>query len=317
MDNLTHTLTGLALSRAGLNRWHPRAAVLLMLSANAPDCDILAISRGPLAYFEAHRGITHAIVSAPVMALLCVLLVGLFSRSLRGWKMAWGLCLIGVASHLLLDWTNAYGIRLFYPFSSRWLHLDLNPLFDLWIWAVLLLALVGPWLGRLVSSEMGAPAGSGRALALFALSFIVVYDFGRWLAHQRAMQTLNSRVYQGGAPTRVAAFPEAFANPLLWSGWIDRPDFAMHFSINLREEFDPSAGVIVYKSKPGPAIDAASQAQPVEAFLKFAQYPLWQVMPLDEPAGAQVVELRDWRFPFSAQATEDSLNRVLSSSFHY
>ena len=317
MDNLTHTLTGLALSRAGLNRWHPQAAILLMLSANAPDADIVAASGGSLSYFEAHRGYTHAIASAPVMALLCVLLVGAFSRSLRGWKAAWGLCLIGVASHLLLDWTNAYGIRLFLPFSARWLRLDLNNLVDLWIWAVLLLAWVGPWLARLVSSEMGAPAGSGRALALFALSFIVVYDFGRWLAHQRALEMLNSRVYQGGPPIRAAAFPESFANPFQWSGWIERPEFVMHFPMNVRQDFDPTAGVIIYKAKPGPAIAAAREVQPVEAFLKFAQYPLWQVLPVAEPEGAHQVDVRDWRFPFTASVTEDSLNRVLSSSFHY
>ena len=317
MDNITHTLTGLALSRAGLNRWHPRAAVLLMLSANAPDIDIVTASRGSLSYFEAHRGITHAIAAAPVMALLCVLVVGAFSRSLRGWKAAWGLCLIGLASHLLLDWTNAYGIRLFLPFSARWLRLDLNNLFDLWIWAVLMLAWVGPWLGRLVSSEMGAPAGTGRALALFALSFIVVYDFGRWLAHQRALETLNSRVYQGGAPLRSAAFPLSLANPFQWSGWIERPGFVMHFSMNLREEFDPASGMIIYKPQPSPAIEAAREVQPVEAFLKFSQYPLWQVMPVAEPQGARLVEVSDWRFPFAASVKVDALNRVLSASFHY
>ncbi|HLG99210.1 MAG TPA: metal-dependent hydrolase [Bryobacteraceae bacterium] len=317
MDNLTHTLTGLALSRAGLNRWHPQAAILLMLSANAPDSDIVAASRGSLSYFEAHRGITHSVAMAPVMALLCVLAVGAFSRSLRGWKTAWGLCLIGVASHLLLDWTNAYGIRFLVPFSGRWFELDLNSLIDLWIWGVLLLAWVGPWLARLVSSEMGAPAGSGRALALFALSFVVVYDFGRWLAHQRAIETLNSRVYQGGPPLRAAAFPASAVNPFQWSGWIERPEFVMHFSMNLRDDFDPTAGTTIYKAEPGPAIEAARQTTPVEAFLKFSQYPLWRVMPVAEPEGARRVELHDWRFPFTASATVDSLNRVLSSSFHY
>jgi inner membrane protein len=317
LDNVTHTLTGLALSRAGLNRWHPQAAVLLMLSANAPDSDFAAILRGPLAYFEAHRGITHAIVSAPVMALLCVLLVAAFRRSMRGWKAAWLLCLIGVASHLLLDWTNSYGIRFLFPFSDRWFRLDLNSLVDLWVLAALLLACVGPWLARLVSSEMGAPPGSGRTLALFALSFIVVYDFGRWLAHQRALQTLNSRVYQGAPPIRAAAFPVSAANPFEWSGWIERPEFVEHFALNLREDFDPSAGVILYKAQPGPPIDAAKQAAPVKAFLKFAQFPLWKVSPLGQPEGASEVDVRDWRFPFSASATVNSLNRVVSSSFHY
>jgi inner membrane protein len=317
LDNVTHTLTGLALSRVGLNRWHPQAAVLLMLSANAPDADIVMVTRGPLAYFQAHRGISHAIVASPVMALLCVLLVCAFTRTMRGWKTAWGLCLVGVASHLLLDWTNAYGIRLMLPFSPRWFHLDLNNIVDLWIWAVLLLAWVGPWLARLVSSEMGAPSGSGRALAWFALLFILIYDFGRGLAHQRAIEILNSRVYQGGPPSRVGAFPMTFGNPFEWSGWIDRPEFMKHFTINVREDFDPLAGATIYKAPPSSILDAARSARQVQVMLNFAQYPYWQVAATDDPPAAHQVDLHDWRFPFTASTTVDSLNRVVSSSFHY
>jgi inner membrane protein len=317
MDNLTHTLTGLALSRAGLNRWYPQAALVLMLSANAPDIDIVASAGGALTYFEYHRGITHSIAMAPVMALLTALLVCAISRSMRGWKAACGLALIGVASHLLLDWTNAYGIRFLVPFSNRWFRLDLNNLIDLWIWAVLLLACVAPLLGKLVNAEIGATSGSGRAMAWFALSFIVVYDFGRWLAHQRAIEILDSRVYQGGPPIQAAAFPVSLANPFEWSGWVERPEFVKHFSMNLLADFDPTSGATIYKPEPDPAIEAARQALPIEKFLEFAQYPLWRVTPLAEPEGARRVEVRDWRFPFTAAATVDSLNRILSSSFHY
>jgi hypothetical protein len=110
------------------------------------------------------------------MALVSVLLVCAIHRSMRGWKAAWVLAIIGVASHLLLDWTNAYGIRFFFPFSSRWFHLDLNNLVELWIWAVFLLACLAPLLGRLVSSEMGARPGSGRGLAIFALVFVLGFQ---------------------------------------------------------------------------------------------------------------------------------------------
>ncbi len=65
MDNLTHSLTGLMLSRAGLNRFYPRATLLLIISANIPDIDFVTIVRGPLFYFEQHRGITHSIAAAP------------------------------------------------------------------------------------------------------------------------------------------------------------------------------------------------------------------------------------------------------------
>jgi len=183
MDNLTHSLTGLMLSRAGLNRWYPRATLVLVLAANAPDIDFLAIVRGPLYYFEQHRGITHSLSAAPLMALLPVLVACAVSRSTRGWAVAWGISLIGVASHLLLDWTNIYGIRLLLPFSAQWFHLDLINLFDLMIWAVLLLGWIGPLVAKLVAGEIGAKPGTGRGLAIFALSFFLLYDFGRFLAH--------------------------------------------------------------------------------------------------------------------------------------
>ena len=54
MDPLTHTATGLFLSRIGLNRWTPRATPILLLAANAPDLDILTASGGSLNYLHYH-----------------------------------------------------------------------------------------------------------------------------------------------------------------------------------------------------------------------------------------------------------------------
>ncbi len=321
MDNLTHSLTGLMLSRAGLNSYYPRATLVLVIAANIPDIDFLASTRGMLYYFEQHRGITHSIAAAPVMAILPVLIACAIGRTMRGWAAAWGLSVIGVASHLLLDWTNTYGIRLLFPFSSQWFHLDLINLFDLLIWAVLLLGWLAPMLGKLVSGEIGAQSGSGRGLAIFALSFFLVYDFGRFLSHQRAVEILNSRVYREGPPIRVAAFPAGAVSPLEWQGWIERPEFVMRFTVNVLKEFDPTAGTTIFKPAPSQAMDAARQAQPVAVFLRFAQYPVWSVTPLDNTLdnaqGVRNVEVRDWRFPFSANALVDSSNRVISSSFHY
>lgn len=318
MDNLTHALTGVVMSRAGLHRWYPHSGVLLVLAANAPDIDILAAFGGSLNYFVNHRGITHSIAMAPLMALLPVLIVCGFSRSWRGWKAAYVLSLIGVASHLLLDWTNAYGVRLLLPFSSQWLHADLSNIVDLWIWGVLLVASLGPLLGRLVSSEIGDKPGSGRGLAIFAIAFLFAYDFTRYLSHQRAIEILNSRIYQGAPPIRVAAFPNGIVNPFEWSGWVELPEAAMHFPLNLRSEFDPTApDRVFYKPEPTPAVEAARQAYPIRKFLEFAQYPLWHVVPVPEPEGAHRVEVRDWRLPFTASAIVDPSNRVLSSAFHF
>src|SRR5262245_172819 len=118
MENLTHTLTGLMLSRAGLNRWCPRATPILLIAANLPDIDIVTRLAGPLAYLDQHRGISHALIVAPFLSALSAAIVRVVSRKPMSWLPAVITGLIGVLSHLLLDWTNTYGIRMLLPFSA-------------------------------------------------------------------------------------------------------------------------------------------------------------------------------------------------------
>ncbi len=316
MDNLTHTLTGLALSRAGLNRFYARPTLVLLVAANLPDVDVIAAAGGSLSYLDQHRGITHSLAAMPLLAIVPVLLAMAVGRSRAGWLAAYVLSLIGLGSHLLLDWTNAYAVRLLLPFSGTWFHSDLNNVIDVWIWAALLLAVVGPLLGKLVSSEIGAKPSSGRGLAIFALSFFLVYDFGRYLLHERALQALNSRIYEGAAPVRTGAFPGA-VNPLRWIGWVETERLAIRFDMNLASEFDPNSGTKFYKPDPSPALDAAKKTEAFRVLGNFAIYPLLMVSPTDEPEGGSKVELRDERFPFTATAIVDRSNRVVRSSFHF
>src|ERR1039458_6352453 len=162
MDPLTHTATGLFLSRIGLKRWTPLATPILLLAANAPDVDIVTASGGSLSYLHYHRHLTHSLVAMPVMALLVVVLVRLGARKPVQWAGAFFGGMVAVASHLLLDLTNAYGIRLLLPFSAEWLRLDLNNIYDLWIWGVFLLCVAGPFVGRLVGSEIASGGATGK-----------------------------------------------------------------------------------------------------------------------------------------------------------
>ncbi|HXU09913.1 MAG TPA: metal-dependent hydrolase, partial [Blastocatellia bacterium] len=63
MDNLTHTLLGLSIAKAGLERATPLATTTLVISSNLPDVDVLGRLRGgTLGYLEYHRGFTHGFV---------------------------------------------------------------------------------------------------------------------------------------------------------------------------------------------------------------------------------------------------------------
>ena len=70
MEPITHFLTGACLSRAGFNRKAAYATLAMTLAAEAPDLDVLWGLRGPVTGFEHHRGITHTLIAAPVIALI-------------------------------------------------------------------------------------------------------------------------------------------------------------------------------------------------------------------------------------------------------
>src|ERR1019366_5489165 len=245
MDPLTHTATGLFLSRVGLGRWTPRALPILLLAANAPDIDIVSAAGGSLSYLHYHRHLTHSLAAMPVMALLPVLLVRLGSRKPVHWLGAYFAALVGVASHLLLDFTNSYGIRLWLPFSGEWLRLDLTGVIDIWIWGVVLLGIAGPFVARLVGSEVSSGTvrekNHGRGAAIFALAFLLLYNCGRGVLHARAVAALDSRMYGESIPLRVAALPYA-ANPWRWGGLVETGDFYHVEHVNLAGEFDRPRG---------------------------------------------------------------------------
>ncbi len=323
MDNVTHTLTGLALARAGLNRWCPRATALALVSANIPDSDIINLAKGPLAYLEAHRGYSHSLLCLPVMATLSVLIVAALYRERLPWARAVALCCIGVSSHLLLDWTNSYGIRLMLPFSPEWFHLDLNGLYDAAILTMLTAAAVWPWFNRLVSGEIGERASGGRGIALAALTFFALYDGGRALLHGQAQAQLQARIYDDAAPLRTAALPNSY-NPFRWSGIVETAGSFQVLDVNALGQLDVSSARIYYKPSLTADFQAAKATEPFRFFQYFSRFPVWSENPVQggDRRGARI-ELSDLRFgdpghgSFHAIAFENERTQVENSWFTF
>src|SRR6267154_2303455 len=156
MDNLAHALVGAALMRAEADRHVPRAALLGIVAANAPDLSELFIGLpGTRADFLVlHRGITHSLVGAVAEVVGLTLLIGLGWRvarwilSRRGRSVAvpaWNWLALGIAaavlSHLYMDWQGSYGWRPFLPWSGTWYYLDWVAIVDPFFWLVPLVAL--------------------------------------------------------------------------------------------------------------------------------------------------------------------------------
>ena len=325
MDPLTHTLTGLFLGRAGLNRLTPRSTPILLLAANAPDIDIVTTAGGSLNYLHYHRHMTHALAAMPLIAILPVVLVWAVSRKPVHWGGAFLAALVAVASHLALDLTNVYGIRLLLPFSGTWLRLDWCAVIDFWIWGALLLGVAAPFLSHLVTSEIRSgtkrPSHHGRASAIFALLSLLLYDCGRGVLHARAEAVLDSRVYHGEVPSRVVAIPGM--NPMRWRGLIETREFYQMPEVDLAGPFDPGSSMPFYKPGPDPAIEAARRNPAFQTFLTFSQFPLWKVTPVPEPQNGKRVEVFDIRFGtplqsgFTMSGIVDPRGEVVQTSFRF
>ena len=322
MDNVTHSLTGLMLARIGLDRWCPRAAALLLIASNLPDADIVMRIGGSLTYLDYHRHLTHALALAPAVAIVPVLLVRLFSHGPFSYLRSFFVALFGVLVHLAFDTTNLYGVRLALPFSAKWYQLDALSVVDPWILLVLFIAIAAPAISKLVNSEIGSKGGPGRGWASFALFFILIYTGSRVMLHQRAIAVLESRVYLGEDPRRVAAWPTPF-NPFRWTGYTEGANFQILHDLNLNDEFDPLAGRIFYRSQNLAALEAARKTATLDRYLHFAQYPIWRTTPLADPQGALQIEVGDLRFGqppdlhFVVTVVLDPNLQVISEEFRF
>jgi len=321
MDNLTHSLVGVLLSRAGVKRLAPRATVTLVLGANAPDIDLVALAWGDLAYLRHHRGLSHAMVGVPLLAALVATAVWL-ARGRRDWRRTYLAALAGVASHPLLDFTNTYGVRPWLPFSETWYSWDIVHIVDLWVWLALGLCVAGPSLGRLISGEIGAPAESGRAAAAAGLALLGAWWGARDVLHGRVTAMLEAHLYGGepaSAPERVAAFP-SLANPLLWRGWVETERFHQVGPVDALEGFDPARGQVFYKPEDAAAVRAALGSRTGAEFAAFARYRMDMV---DRQEDGYRVVFTDFRFQqarprgFTCEILLDRELRVVGESFRY
>lgn len=303
MDNLTHSLVGLMLARTGLEKTTPHGTVMMVLAANAPDIDAIFWFGGPQMYLEWHRSYPHAMAFAPLVALLPMLL----ARAKFSWQ-SFLAALIGVFSHLLLDWTNSYGILLALPFSWHRFRLDIANVFDVWIWAILLGGSLAMALGR----------GARRKWAWATLSALLLFEGFRLVSHARAVDVMSSRLYQGAAPQRITALPGAF-NPLAWRGVIEDPGFVIIVPVDVAERFDGRAERLYPMAPPIPAIDAALRTRPFQVFSSWSQLPFWKVTPVAEGLRLDLIDLRfgtpDHPGFATVTAIVDSSGKVLRAGF--
>ena len=322
MDTLTHSLVGVALSRAGLNKLHQNATLLLLIGANLPDIDLMSRVRGQLFESEIHNGYTHAIVALPVLALVCVGIAGMIRQERLPLIRSSLLALIGLASHLFLDCLDSFGIRLMLPFSSRWFYLDLNGSYDGVLLTALVIACLWPWFVSLVLGEIGPKIKpSGQGSAILVLSLFMAYEGARWSVHSQVVNGLSARLYDGEIPMGVAALADA-NNPFRWSGIIETED-AFRWTEVESIGFSGDVDARVFRK---PATDKTytnlMRYEPFRYMAYFSRFPVWDSEPFTMRSGVgQRITLSDLRFASSnignqqASALVDRNGMVLRTGF--
>jgi len=323
LEPVTHFLTGACLGRAGLNRKTALATATVTLAAEAPDLDVLGNLKGGTFGFAHHRGFTHSFLGLFLVAAAVVGFIYLIWR-LRGRKLKnpnlpprWGLLFlfayVAGLTHILLDFTNAYGVRPFWPFSERWYSWDIVSIVE----PVLLILLVGglvlPGLLSLVDQEIGARSRGpqGRWTATFALIGMVAVWAVRDYEHRRAVNALEARQYEGADPIRVSAYPYIW-DPFVWSGVVEtRNLFASMLVDSSQPEVDPGEQMQVrYKPPETAATLAAKRSYLGRVYLDWAAYPLTEVEQLDEPA-SYIVRFKDLRYLYPGERSSALSARVL------
>ncbi len=314
MEPVTHFLTGACLGRAGLNRKTAYATLAAVLAAEAADLDILWGLRGPVDELKHHRGITHTFWAVPVVAGVVVGAVWLFDRwrgrnrrrdtatdaahaekatadpSTRSprrpalrmtndagvhWGWLYLTACIAALSHILLDWTNNYGVRPFFPLNPHWYAGSFMFIVEPILYGIFFLAFVVPWLLGLADREIGARRTQfrGQGWAIFALIAMLVLGCVRWSEHAQALAMLGNTNLASEPVNRTAAEPYP-VNPFRWHAILETPDFYQTAEVDTwTGSIDSdSHGDVLYKPADTTAVEAAKRTPLGKVYLDWGTW---------------------------------------------
>jgi inner membrane protein len=300
LEPVTHFLTGAVLARAGFNRKTALATATMTLAAEAPDLDVLWGFKGPVYAFAHHRGFTHSFLGLVLMSAIVTGFMYLVWR-LRGRKTnipnlppRWGLLFlfayIAGLSHILLDYTNNYGVRPFWPFSEKWYSWDIVFIVEPALYIILIGGLVLP-----VICSRNQPKPHGRWAAILALLCVAALYAARDHEHRKAVHSLAMRNFKGAEPLRASAYP-FYWNIYRWYGVAETKDFFATAAMNSwTGDLESEELRFIPKPPETPATLAAKRSYLGRAYLDWAKYPLVTETPSEN---GFVIEFRDLRFSY-------------------
>jgi inner membrane protein len=316
MDNIAHTLAGLALAETGLKRRTALGTATLAIAANLPDVDAITyffnVGLDPLVV---RRGWTHGPIAMLVLPIV-------LTMAMIGWDRAFGdkpgrrhtpvntgwlfvLALIGVLSHPLLDLMNTYGVRLLMPFSHRWFYGDALFIVDPWLWVTLAIGvLLSRWRARRTrdasagithprrrsSREVPTNASWVTRPAQVAVSLVVAYAAAMLISGAIGRRA----VVQPSGGTRAARVMvgPVVVNPLRRDVVRDLGDRYEVGSLRFAPAIRYEARGFIDKGNSLPGVLPASQTGAGAGFLSWARFPYFQTESVGDSIRVRISDAR-------------------------
>jgi inner membrane protein len=296
MDNVCHTLVGAALAEAGLKRRTALGAATLMIGANFPDVDVLAVPLGHGVDFR--RGWTHGLLALVVLPFVLAAIMLTWDRWVAGPRARRAgveraraavprelllLSAVSILTHPALDWMNEYGMRWLMPFSGRWFYGDSLFIVDPWLWAAL---------GLGVALARHAGTRPARVALVLSAAYIVVMLALGAASRRVARRELAAR---GLGSTSRAMVSATFANPLRRRVLLDDGGRYHYGTLRLgaQQRFEVVRVIQSNASSPA-AIDAAGTPEG-RRFLVWSRFPFYVIEPRAE---GRLVRIADARYSF-------------------
>ena len=210
MDPLTQGVIGSLAARTFVGRKRKKLlaiAILGGLSALTPDLDVFIKSpTDHLLFLEYHRQFTHSLFFIPFGGFLCALAMWPFVKfkCICSFKICFLACLIGYATHGLIDACTTYGTVLLWPFLNTriaWSAISIiDPIFTLTIISGLIFSILRPSI----------------LLAHLSVLFIVFYlSLGVYQNQRVQTEVYQIAAERGHIPERVFVKP-SFGNLVVW-----------------------------------------------------------------------------------------------------
>ena len=246
------------------------------------------------------------------------------SRQPVHWGWLYASAFVAALSHLLLDWTNNYGLRPFFPLNPRWYAGSFMFIAEPLLWGVFFLAFFMPWVLGLTDREIGARREPfrGRGWAIFALAAMVALGCWRWAEHAQALAMIENTNIAAAPVTRIAVEPYP-VNPFRWHAILETADFYQTAEIDTRTgsiDSDPHRDVL-YKPADTPAVEAAKQTLLGRVYLDWGTWAVVRDVGQEPVAGLDppnlppnrswtTVEFTDLRFDYAFLATRSPAGRA-------